>query len=176
MGLRSTALISILTLGLLAGPVHVTAQQTGKVYRIGILTGGSASSSKPNIDPFREALRELGYVEGKNVVIEYRHADRKRDRLPELAAELVGSKVDVILATGTRPVAAAKQATSTIPIIAGGASDLGLAGDGVDTVVTAAAAHGVGTGDRQGQPMMLVRRKVELTDALEEILACLEGL
>ncbi len=110
---------------LMSASVHLAeAQQSGKVYRIGILTGGSTSSSKRNIGPFLEGLHELGYVEGKNIVIEYRHADGKRDRLPELAAELVRAKVDVIVVTGTRPVAAAKQATSTIPIIAGGAGDL----------------------------------------------------
>ncbi len=111
MSLRTVVLISILALGLLARPLPAEAQQPGKVYRIGILTGSSASSSKPNIDPFREGLRELGYVEGKNLIIEYRHADRKRDRLPGLAAELVQLKVDVIVVTGTRPVVAAKQAT-----------------------------------------------------------------
>ncbi len=128
MKLRTIGLISTLALGLLAAPLPAEAQQEGKVYRIGILTGGSASSSKRNIGPFLEGLHELGYVEGKNIVIEYRHADRKRDRLPGLAAELVHTKVDVIVVTGTRPVAAAKQATSTIPIIAGAASDLVRAG------------------------------------------------
>ncbi len=128
MRLRTVTLVVTFALGLLAGPLPVEAQQEGKVYRIGILTGGSVSTAKRNIDPFLEGLRELGYVEGKNLVIEYRQAERKRDRLPGLAAELVRTKVDVILVVGTRPIAVAKQATSTIPIVAGGAGDLVRAG------------------------------------------------
>jgi putative ABC transport system substrate-binding protein len=77
---------------------------------------------------FREGLRELGYMEGKNFVIEYRSAGGKRDRLPKLAAELVRAKVDVIVVTGNRATKAAKQATSTIPIVVGGAGDLVRAG------------------------------------------------
>jgi putative ABC transport system substrate-binding protein len=122
MRLRIIGLIITLAIGLLAAPLPAEAQQEGKVYRIGILTGGSGTSG--NIDSFLEGLRELGYVEGKNIIIENRHADRKRDRLPGLAAELVRAKVDVILVVGTRPIAVTKQATSTIPIVAGGAGDL----------------------------------------------------
>ena len=124
MRLTTIVLVSTLALGLLAGLLRTEAQQAGKVYWIEILTGGSASTSKRNIDPFRQGLRELGYVDEKNIVIEYRHADGKMDRLPELAAELVRTKVDVILVAGTRAITAAAQATSTIPIIAGGAGDL----------------------------------------------------
>jgi putative ABC transport system substrate-binding protein len=113
---------------LFALSLSVQAQAVTKVVRIGILTSGSAARANRNLAPFWESLRELGYVAGKNIAIEYRHADGKRDRLPELATELVRTKVDVILVTGTRPVAAAKQATSTIPIIAGGAGDLVLNG------------------------------------------------
>ncbi len=126
MRLRTIGLISIIVLGLLVRTLPAEAQQPGKVYRIGILTGGSGTSR--NIDSFREGLRELGYVEGKNLVIEIRAAKRKRDRLPGLTAELVRAKVDVILVVGTRPIAVAKQATSTIPIVVGGAGDLVRAG------------------------------------------------
>ncbi len=104
--------------------IPAEAQQTGKVYRIGYLAVGSA----PYIGIFREALRELGYVEGKNIIIEYRNAEGKRDRLPKLAAGLVRTKVDVIVVTGNRATKAAKQATSTIPIVVGGAGDLVRAG------------------------------------------------
>lgn len=121
---RTAGLILAFVFGLLAGWLIADAQETGKVYRIGIITGGTASSSRLNIDPFLEGLRELGYVEGKNVVIQYRHADGNRDRLPDLAAELVAAKPDIILGTGTRPIVAASQATQTIPIVAGGAGDL----------------------------------------------------
>ncbi len=128
MRLRTIGLIGILVLGLLVGPLPAEAQQTGKVYRIGYLAVGSARTSQRYIGIFREALRELGYVEGKNIVIEYRSAEGKRDRLPKLAAGLVRTKVDVIVVTGNRATKAAKQATSTIPIVVGGAGDLVRAG------------------------------------------------
>ncbi len=118
--MRRNIIILIMAFTALISAHPTDAQQADKVYRIGILTGGSVSTAKRNIDPFLEGLRELGYVEGKNLVIEIRHADRKRDRLPGLAAELVRAKVDVILVVGPRPIAVAKQATSTIPIVAGG--------------------------------------------------------
>jgi putative tryptophan/tyrosine transport system substrate-binding protein len=95
------------------------AQQPAKVHRIGFLIGTFPSTNAARIDAFREGLRELGYVEGKNVVIEWRWAEGKFDRLPDLAAELVRLKVDVIVTNGpvlTRP---AKEATSTIPIVMG---------------------------------------------------------
>jgi putative ABC transport system substrate-binding protein len=126
--MRRNIIILIMAFTALISAHPTDAQQADKVYRIGILTGGSVSTAKRNIDPFLEGLRELGYVEGKNIVIEYRQAERKRDRLPGLAAELVRIKVDVILVVGTRPIAVAKQATSTIPIVAGGAGDLVRAG------------------------------------------------
>jgi ABC-type uncharacterized transport system substrate-binding protein len=92
------------------------AQQPDKVYRIGILSGGIPGSS-PDIDAFRQGLRDLGYVEGKNLIIEHRYAEGKRDRYPDLVSDLVRLKVDVIIANGTEPTAAAKKATSTIPIV-----------------------------------------------------------
>ena len=104
--------------------VSVEAQQPKKVYRVGTLNGGSIASTKINYDAFREGLRELGYVEGKDIVLEYRHADGKTDRLPELAAELVRLKVDIILVGGTQTATAARQATTTIPIVVGSAGDL----------------------------------------------------
>src|SRR5262250_634872 len=76
------------------------AQQPGKIQRIGFLGGASASSYAVRIDAFRQRLNELGYIEGKNIVIEYRYAEGKLDRLPELAAELVRLKVDIIVASG----------------------------------------------------------------------------
>ena len=100
------------------------AQQPTKVFRIGFLRGSSASAAKRQIAAFRDGLRELGYVESKNFVFEARYAEGKIDRLPDLASELVRLKVDVILASGTEATAAAKAATSTIPIIVGSAGDL----------------------------------------------------
>lgn len=95
----------------------VEAQQPAKVYRLGFVSSSSRDQS-PREDAFRRGLRELGYVEGKNVVIEYRYAQGKSDRLPALVAELVRLKVDVIVTSGAPPVIrAAQQATRTIPIV-----------------------------------------------------------
>ena len=93
------------------------AQQPTKVPRIGYLAGTSASGQSARIEAFRQGLRELGYVEGKNIVIEYRYAEGKLDRLPALAAELVRLKVDVIVTAGPAATRAAKEATITIPIV-----------------------------------------------------------
>jgi ABC-type uncharacterized transport system substrate-binding protein len=101
------------------------AQQAAKVPRIGFL--GSLSASSPSdlirAEAFREGLRELGYVDGKNIVIEYRYADGKLGRLPGLAAELVNLKVDILVARGAPAAHAARNATSTIPIVMGNAAD-----------------------------------------------------
>jgi ABC-type uncharacterized transport system substrate-binding protein len=93
------------------------AQQPGKVSRIGYLAGGSLSTNAARREAFRQGLRELSYVEGKNIVIEWRSADGKLDRLPGLATELVRLKVDIIVTTGGAVTRAAKQATSAIPIV-----------------------------------------------------------
>ena len=95
------------------------AQQQAKVPRIGYLGTASASANLVRIEAFRQGLRELGYVEGKSIVIEYRWAEGKLDRIPALAAELVRLKVDIIVASGTTSTRAAKEATVTIPIVMG---------------------------------------------------------
>jgi putative ABC transport system substrate-binding protein len=93
------------------------AQQTTKVARIGYLTSGRLDNSPENRKAFRQGLRDLGYVEGKNIVIEWRQGDWKRAHVPALAAELVRLKVDVIVTTGSWDTRVAKQATTSIPII-----------------------------------------------------------
>jgi len=98
------------------------AQQPARIPRIGILIGSSASSYSARVEAFRRRLRELGYVEGKNIFIEYRYAEGKLERLPDLAAELVGLKVDVIVTTG-QAVLVAKKASPTLPIVFGAAAD-----------------------------------------------------
>ena len=114
---------------LLALSFPAEAQQPKKVPRIGFLNAASPAALSARIEAFRLELRELGYVEGKNIVIEYRHAEGKLDRLSELAAELVRLKVDVIFSAGSTPTArAAKQATSTIPIVFVGVGDAVAAG------------------------------------------------
>src|SRR6185436_20124762 len=115
--------LGTLASGLLTAPLAGDAQQAAKVPRIGFLTGNLAASPHV-VEAFRQGLRDLGYVEGRNVVIEYRDAEGKPERLPILAAELVALKVDVIVAGGTPQALAAKQATKTIPIVfASAASD-----------------------------------------------------
>src|SRR2546426_24984 len=104
---------------LLALSYHAEGQQPTKISRVGYLNAGSASTNPARIEAFRQGLRELGYVEGKNIVIEYRAAEGKLDRLPALAAELVHLKVDVIVTAGPPGTRAAKEANVTIPIIMG---------------------------------------------------------
>ena len=122
MRLRTIGLMSALVLGFLAGPLPTEAQQAGKVYRVGYLRFrcSSLTTNAPYI-AFRQGLREIGYVEGQNYVIEYRCADRKRERRPKLAAELVRLNVHVIVIPGAPPlIRAAQGATSTIPIVVAG--------------------------------------------------------
>ena len=100
------------------------AQQQAKVFRIGVLASGSASTHKSRIDAFRQGLQELGYIDGKNLVLEFRYAEGKRERFADLATEMVRLKPDVIVVGSVGFTAATKQATSTIPIVVGGAGDL----------------------------------------------------
>ena len=99
------------------------AEQSTKVRRIGFLDRSTASSSLLFLDVLRQELSKLGWVEGKNITIEYRFADQKIERLPDLAAELVRLKVDVIVTGGSAPTRAAKEATATIPIVMAQAPD-----------------------------------------------------
>src|SRR5262245_52519996 len=105
--------------GAVAWPLTASAQQQGRIVTIGVL----AIEPWSPIDTFRQALDDLGYIEGKNVRFEYRYAKGNNERLPELANDLVGLNVDVILTWGTDAVLAAKQATTTIPIVMGGIGD-----------------------------------------------------
>jgi ABC-type uncharacterized transport system substrate-binding protein len=110
------AFVGTLAGGLLAAPLAARAQQAAKIARIGFLALNLAPSLHLR-EAFRQGLRDLGYVEGRSLVIEYRDAEGKPERLPALAAELVALKVDVILASGEPHALAAKQATKTIPIV-----------------------------------------------------------
>jgi putative tryptophan/tyrosine transport system substrate-binding protein len=117
--LRKTALGSILFAGaLLALAVTVEAQQPKKVSRLGYLSNTDAATDSARAEGIRLALRELGYIEGQNIAIEYRYAEGRPDREPGLAAELVRLKVDIIVvAAGDVTIQAAKNATKTIPIV-----------------------------------------------------------
>jgi len=103
--------------GLLALPFFARAEQAGKVYRIGILEAIPASQNAANLDALRKGLRGLGYVEGRNLVIDYRSADGHAERFPDLAADLVRMKADLIVTRGTPAANAAKQATQAIPVV-----------------------------------------------------------
>jgi len=113
---------------LLAVAVIAEAQQPKKVPRIGFLVPGSHSGFAARVEAFRHGLRELGYIEGKNIEVEYRWAEGKLDRLPELAAELVRINVDVIVTSGDAAIRAAKDKTSVIPIVVSVAGDLVVPG------------------------------------------------
>ncbi len=118
----------VLALSILLAPLAGEAQEPGKIYRIGMLETTSMALNAANLDAFRQGLRELGYVEGRNFMIEYRSADGRRERFPELATELVRLKVDVILTRGTPAVMAAKNATGTIPVVMAASGDPLLSG------------------------------------------------
>ncbi len=115
-------IICLLTTALLSIAPFALAQQAKKVLRIGFLFYGSSGPS-PELEAFRQGLRELGYIEGQNIAIEYRFASGRVEQLPELAAELVRLKLDVIVTPATPASLAAKQATSTIPIVFAAVAD-----------------------------------------------------
>jgi len=117
------ALVVALVLSSIAAPLAVDAQRPEKLYRIGMLERTSTAINAANLEGFRQGLRELGYVEGKSFVIEYRSADGRDERFPSLAAELVRLKVDLILTRGTSAALAAKNATGTIPVVITGVGD-----------------------------------------------------
>jgi putative tryptophan/tyrosine transport system substrate-binding protein len=126
MRLSALGLIVILafcTLGLRATPRAAEAQQATNVHRIGRLSAGSPTEPNPDLEAFRQGLRALGYVEGQNLIIESRYAEGSEERLPDLAAELVRLKVEVIVAGGSSTIRAAQHATRTIPIVMAGSYD-----------------------------------------------------
>ena len=129
-------------------PFAVLAQQAAKVFRIGFLGATSASGSASRVEALRAGLRDLGYVEGKNIAFEFRWSEGNYDRLSELAAELVRLKVDVIVTSATPVVEAAKHATSTIPIV------MATTADAVGTGLVDSLAHP--GGNVTGQTMMSV--------------------
>ena len=119
MWCRTVGLMLTLALSLLVAPLAIEAQPPTKVARIGLLIPG-ASLPRPSVETFQQGLRDLGYVEGQNLVIEYRYAEHHLERLPDLAAELVRLPVDLIVASETTATRAAQHATRTIPIIRAG--------------------------------------------------------
>jgi putative ABC transport system substrate-binding protein len=139
-----------------------TRAQSAKIARIGFLGAASASGWASKVEAFRKGLRDLGYVEGKNIVIEYRWAEGRYERLPELAAELVRQKVDVLVTQATPGVRAAKKATTTIPIVIAAIGDAISAG-----VVTSLARPG---GNVTGSSFFITDLAVKRLDVLKETL------
>jgi len=147
---------------LLAAPLAAETQQAGKVARIGFLAANLAANTHLH-EAFRQGLRDLGYVEGRNLVIEYRDAEGKLERLPALAAELVALKVDVIVTGGGTPTAlAAKQATKTIPIVFAGVADPVTSG----LVTSLARPGGNVTGSSNLTPELVGKRLEQLTQTV----------
>ncbi len=151
--------------GAAAWPLAADAQQAGKVYRVGYLSTNFPSVETFRVDGFRQALRDLGYVEGKNIVIEYRFAEGRHDRLPDLAAELVRLEIDVMVTGGTPGTRAARQATRTIPLV------MTLVGDPVAAGLVDSLARPGGniTGLTQISPQLSGKRLELLKEAFPEI-------
>jgi putative tryptophan/tyrosine transport system substrate-binding protein len=126
--MRLIGLAVVITLNLLLAPLAAETQQTAKVPRIGFLGLASASSFGKQVEALRAGLRDLGYLEGKNVVIHYRWAENKYERLSDLAGELVRLRVDILVTHGTPGALAAKRATTTIPIVMAGSADAEASG------------------------------------------------
>jgi putative ABC transport system substrate-binding protein len=125
----------IITLGILLGSLAAQAQQTGTVYRIGFLGNSTAALEANLVGPFREGLRDFGYVEGRNVLIEYRWAEGKYDRFPALIGELLALKVAVIVTAGTPAALAVKKATTSVPLV------MTAVGDPVGTGIVPSLSH-----------------------------------
>jgi putative ABC transport system substrate-binding protein len=164
--MRKAEVLSILfVVLLLAVGVAADAQQAGKIFRIGYLDSGTASGSAVLVKVFLQELGKLGWIEGKNIIIEYRFVDQKRERLPELAADLVRLKVDLIVTAGGTTPLAAKIATSTIPIVMTGSVDP----VGTGLVASLAWPGGNVTGLSGLQPELITKRLEVLKDAIPKL-------
>jgi ABC-type uncharacterized transport system substrate-binding protein len=162
---KTSVLLILVALMLLAGAIIAAAQQTGKVARIGFLDPSTASGSAVFLDAFRQELSKLGWIEGKNITIEYRFAEQKSEHLPELAAELVCLKVDLIVTSGGPTPLAAKKATSTIPIVMTNSVD--PVGQGL--VASLARPGGNVTGNSSLSPELNTKRLEILKDAVPKL-------
>jgi putative tryptophan/tyrosine transport system substrate-binding protein len=158
------AFIAVVGGSILAAPLAAGAQQAGKVYRIGLL-GLSSRSDITGLEALRQGLRDLGYEEGKNLVIEYRWAEGKYDRLPGFADELVRRKVDVLVTYGTPGARAAKRATTTIPVV------VAIMGDAVAMGIVPSLARPGGniTGSQFHFPEIMGKRVEMLKEAIPRL-------
>jgi putative ABC transport system substrate-binding protein len=150
---------------LLALCSSASAQQSQKIFRIGYLDNSTASGSAVLVDAFRQELSKLGWIEGKNISIEYRFAEQKPERAPELAADLVRLKVDLILVAGNGAALAAKHTTTTIPIVMTNAGDPVAAG----LVASLARPGGNVTGNSGLGPQLNTKRLEVLKDAVPKL-------
>jgi putative tryptophan/tyrosine transport system substrate-binding protein len=159
--------IEVIAGGLLAAPLAAEAQPAGKVWRVGLLTTGfkDVPGSNPGIVPLTQGLRDLGYVDGRNLALEIRYAEGRTDRFPVLAAELVSLKVDVLIAVSTPGALAAKQATSTTPIV------MAAVGEPVEVKLVESLAHPGGnvTGLSLIAPELAAKRLDLLKQALPKL-------
>jgi putative ABC transport system substrate-binding protein len=155
----------VITILLLAIINPIYAQQTGKIFRIGFLDPSTASGSAVLVEPFRQELSKLGWIEGKNIAIEYRFAEQKLERAPELVADLLRIKVDLIVTSGGSAPLAAKRATSTIPIVMTSTGD--PVGQGL--VASLARPGGNVTGNASLSPELNTKRLEVLKDAVPNL-------
>jgi putative ABC transport system substrate-binding protein len=164
--------IGTLAAGLLAAPLAAEAQQTGKIFRVGMLETRSAILNAANVDAFGQGMRELGYKQGQNLDIVYRSSDGRDERFPALADELVRLKVDLILTRGTPAALAAKRATGSIPVV------MAASGDPVGSHIVTSLARpggnvtGLSSGITESFPKR-VELLAELLPGLKRIVAIL---
>jgi putative ABC transport system substrate-binding protein len=133
--MRRREFIRLFGSAVVAWPLAARAQQAGKVHRIGFLGSATAAGSAKAVESFRAGLREFGYVEGRNIGIEFRWAEGNYDRLSDLVADLIATNVDVLITHGTPGTRAAKQATTTIPIV------MAISGDAIATGLVSSLAR-----------------------------------
>jgi ABC-type uncharacterized transport system substrate-binding protein len=154
----------LITVLLITAP-PAQAQQTGKIFRIGYLDNSNATSQAVLVEAFRQEMRKLGWIEGKNITIEYRFAEQKNERLPELVSDLVRLKVDLIVTVGRGPALAAKSATTTIPVVMTSPGD--PVGEGL---VASLARPGGNVTGFSGLPTELNSKRLEiLKDAVPKL-------
>jgi putative tryptophan/tyrosine transport system substrate-binding protein len=163
--MKSKMIVFTLCAMLFALCSSVDAQQPGKIFRIGFLDNSTASGIAVLSEAFRQELNKLGWIEGKNITIELRFAEGKNERLPELAADLLRLKVDLIVVTSTAPALAAKSVTATIPIV------MTLSADPVGAGLVASLAHPGGnvTGNSTLAPELNTKRLEILKDAVPKL-------
>src|SRR5262245_10309917 len=162
--MRRIGLAVVLALSLLV-PLVVEAQSAGKVYRIGVLWSVTPTAAARSNEAFTRALRERGYVEGQNIILERRYAEARVERLAELAAELVRKKVDVIVAATDPAIAAVKRQTQSIPIVMVGPSDP----VGTGFIASLARPGGNITGLSRMSPELSAKRLALLREVIPQV-------